>query len=153
VPDVTITFYQGIPTIEEIRKRRPNLIVLDDLMDEVTKDIRHLFTKGSHHANVSGILISQNFYSKGKHSRDILLNIPYIVLMKNPRDQTIIRTIGSQIFSGKTKKFIEIYQDATSIPFSYLFLDFKPDTPNELRVLSNIFAEPPIKLIIVYKID
>ena len=60
------------------------LIVLDDLMTSAyTKAVCELFTKGSHHRNLSVILITQNVFHQGKFCRDISLNCKYLVLFKN----------------------------------------------------------------------
>ena len=66
-----------------------NLIVIDDQMIEAGKDNRivNLFTKGSHHRNLSVICIVQNLFHQGKGNRSISLNSHYLVLFKNPRDK------------------------------------------------------------------
>ena len=45
----------------------PELIIIDDLMSESSKNdiVSDLFTKGSHHRNLSIILIAQNFFYEG----------------------------------------------------------------------------------------
>ena len=43
------------------------------------------------------------------------------------------------MYPSKTKYMVEAYRDATSIPFGYLFADLKPETPEDLRLRSNIF--------------
>ena len=65
-----------------------NLIVLDDLVTQSGKDKRlaDLFTKGSHHRNLSVIYIVQNIFHQGKQMRNISLNSHYIVLSKLSRD-------------------------------------------------------------------
>jgi len=46
----------------------------DDLLNEVySKDVCDLFTKGSHHRNISVILITQNLFHQGRFSRYISL--------------------------------------------------------------------------------
>ena len=107
-----------------------------------SKLISELFTKGSHHRNLSIILIVQNFFIRGSESRNISLNSQYIVLFKNPRDQSIATVIARQMFPRKIPKFQKIYEDATSGPYSYLFIDLKPETPNEVRLLSQVFTIP-----------
>ena len=89
----TIEFVKGIPESLEndsyldVNKR--NLIVIDDQMIEAGKDNRivNLFTKGSHHRNLSVIYIVQNLFHQGKGNLSISLNSHYLVLFKNPRDK------------------------------------------------------------------
>lgn len=142
---LSVEFKKGLP--DEIKlDKRPTWIIFDDLMYEASnsKLISELFTKGSHHKNLSIILVCQNFFMRGIESRNISLNSQYIVLFKNPRDQSIATSLARQMFPTKIKKFQKVYEHATSQPFSYLFIDLKPETPSEVRLLSKIFSIPII---------
>ena len=59
-----IEYIDGLPSQYEIENFKPHLIVIDDLMSELSKNVKliNLFTKGSHHLNISVILISQNLF-------------------------------------------------------------------------------------------
>jgi hypothetical protein len=140
-----VNFIQGLPDnyLSSFSGQYPELVIIDDLMSESSKSelVSNLFTKGSHHRNLSIILITQNFFMRGKESRNITLNSHYIVLFKNPRDKSLASNIARQIYPNKIKKFQLAFEDATSKPFTYLFLDLKPDTPEEIRLSTNIFGE------------
>ena len=105
-------FVKGIPTALEqdsyfeVNKR--NLFVFDDQMIDAGKDKRivNLFTRGSHHRNLSVIYIVQNLFHQGKGSRSISLNSHYLVLFKNPRDKLQILTLAKQIYPGQTDFFL-----------------------------------------------
>jgi len=85
-----VTFVKGVPDFEN-PQNVPTLIVLDDLMDSAySTKVSQLFTKGSHHRNISIVLVTQNLFYQGASSRDISLNSKYIVVFKNPRDKTQI---------------------------------------------------------------
>lgn len=133
-----ILFIEGIPENlnEYIDPKFRNLIVIDDLMSETGSDkkITNLFTKGSHHRNLSVILLLQNLFYNGKESRTISLNAHYIVLFKNPRDNTIVTSLAKQMYPGKVKFLQEAFRDATKLPYHYLFLDLKPYTDEKFRV-------------------
>ena len=81
---------KGIPAnIEDEHFLKPairNLIVIDDLMSETSNDKRicDLFTKGSHHHNLSVICLVQNLYYQEKESRTMSLYSQYLVLFNNP---------------------------------------------------------------------
>ena len=81
-----VTFHQGLPNIADFDGSEPVLLVIDDLMNEADESVANLFTKGSHHRNVSVIFLVQNLFHKNKHVRTISLNSHYMVLFKNPRD-------------------------------------------------------------------
>ena len=56
--------------------------MFDDQMIDASKDKRivNLFTRGSHHRNLSVIYIEQNLFHQGKGSRNISIGFP----PKNP---------------------------------------------------------------------
>ena len=140
-----IEFMEGIPSdvCEIFDPKVNNMIVIDDLMAEAAGDkkITNLFTKGSHHRNLSVIFILQNLFYQGKESRTISLNSHYIVLFKNPRDRSQIIHLAKQMFPGNVKYLQEAYADATSKPYGYLFLDFKTNCPDNMRVRTNVFPQ------------
>ena len=75
------------------------LIILDDLLNEIySKEMCHLFTKGSHHRNISVILIRQNLIHQARYCRDISLNAKYIVLLKNTRDKRQFTYLAPQVY-------------------------------------------------------
>ena len=90
----------------DVNKR--NLIVFDDQMINASKDKRivNLFTRGSHHRNLSVIYIVENLFHQGKGSRSINLNSHYLVLFKNPRDKLQILTLAKQMYPRQTDFFL-----------------------------------------------
>lgn len=137
-----IRFVEGVPQSFDdfIDKSKRNLIILDDLMSETANDktISNLFTKGSHHKNLSVILVSQNLFHRGRENRTISLNSHYLILFKNPRDASQIAYLARQMFPEKPKHLQEAYKDATSKPYGYLFIDLKSSTPESYRLRSQI---------------
>ena len=84
--NIDCNYIPGLPSETEVRHDMPHLIVIDDLMTELGdhKGLANLFTKGSHHLNISIIFISQNLFHQGKQMRSIGLNCHYYIIMKNP---------------------------------------------------------------------
>ncbi len=117
-----------------------SLIVLDDLMTSAyTKSVCELFTKGSHHKNISIILITQNVFHQGKFCRDISLNCKYLVLFKNPRDRSQIFPLARQVYPENPNSFVAIYNEVTSKPYGYLFMDLTQTAHDILRFQTDIF--------------
>ena len=139
-----IEFVKGIPhDLDEdwyFDPQTNNLIVIDDQMAETSNDKRilNLFTKGSHHRNLSVIFLCQNVYFQGKIMRTLSLNTAYLVLFKNPRDKLQITTLGKQMYPGKTDQFLHKYEAAVQRPYGYLFVDLKPNTSEECRLRTNV---------------
>ena len=95
-----------------------NLIVLDDLMAQSGEDkhIADIFTKGSHHRNLSVIYIVQNIFQHGRETRKISLNPDCIVLFKFPRDKQQVPILARKVNPGHVQEFMKSYEKATSCP-------------------------------------
>lgn len=135
-----VTLVEGLPSNYRAYLGDHSLFIIDDLMSECgnSKILTNLFTKGSHHLNLSVIFITQNFFHKGREMREVTLNAHYLILCKNRRDMNQITHLGKQLYPRHVKFFQEVYEDATKNPFSYLFIDLKCNTPEELRLRTNI---------------
>ena len=134
-----VDFHQGLPDLDTLDPREKHLIILDDLMDETDQRVASLFTKKSHHRNISVMYIVQNLFHRGKHHRTISLNAHYMVVFKNPRDVSQIMALAHQMYPQRTKYFLEAYTAATARPHGYLVIDMKQETPDILRLRSHIF--------------
>ena len=85
---LNITYQEGLPEKYGNALGEPSLMILDDLLNQVySRDVCDLFTKGSHHRNISVLLLTQNLFHQGTNCRDISLNAKYLVLLKNVRDK------------------------------------------------------------------
>ena len=140
-PDVT--FIEGLPCrddMEQLASRGPSLVVLDDLLSEVTnsRDMQSLFTRYSHHRNISVIFVSQNIFFGGKYTKTINLNTHYLVLFKNP-NLAQIKTVGHQLLPGRASLLSQAFEDATSRRYGYLFVDMHPNQERDLMLRSRVF--------------
>ena len=132
-----VEFHEGLPDLAQLTSR--TLLIIDDLMSEADQRVTDIFTKHSHHRDVSVMFLTQNLFYKG--ARTISLNAHYLVLFKNPRDASQITFLARQIFPLKSKFMIEAYEDATSSPYSYLVIDLKPTTDDKMRLRSGVFPD------------
>ena len=148
---VNIEFRQGLPSEEDFNqfpKSEHSLVVIDDLQIPALNNIfiANLFSRESHHSNISVILILQNLFHQGKYCRDISLNTHYFILFKNPRDTQQINLLGRQL--GIQKKLVGAYKDATETPFGYLLLDLSPGSNASYMLKTRIFPDEDT---VVYK--
>ena len=134
-----VSFSEGPPNMEQFDGTVPTLLLIDDQMDKVNSQIVSLFTKGSHHLNISVIQIMQNLFRGEKENRTISLNSNYIILFKNVRDQTQFAILARQMFPNNAKYAMEAYKDATQIPYGYLLIDLKPEMDDNYRLRTLIF--------------
>lgn len=133
-----VELQEGLNDIPEYAPET-TLLVIDDQMDEVNKNVLRLFTKGSHHRNISVIYIVQNLFGKNKDYRTISLNAHYLVIFKNPRDASQITHLAKQMYPGQNRYVQEAFTLATREPYGYLLLDLKQSTPDALRLRGRIF--------------
>ena len=146
-----MVYLQELPTEERINSLSNgdhNLIIIDDMQITALNDafIANLFSRESHHKNLSIFLILQNLFHQGKYARDISLNSHYFILFKNPRDCQQIRYLGTQL--GIRNKLRSAYEDATLLPFSYLLIDLSPKGDGTFMLRSQIF---PFEDTVIYK--
>ena len=126
-----IEFVKGILTALEqdayfsVNKR--NLIIFDNQMIDAGKDQRivNLFTRGSHHRNLSVIYIVQNVFHQRKGSCSISLN---------PRDKLQVLTLAKQMYPGRTDFFLKQYEEAVRRPYGCLLIDLKTTTQDDCRL-------------------
>lgn len=139
-----ITFVRGLPEDFDkfIDPSQNGFILLDDLMHESTKTNRvtELYTKTSHHANVSVCLVLQNIFHHGRERYSILRNSHYLVIFQNPLDQTIVHTLAQRINPVNKAAVIKIFLYAQS-RYRYLLLDGKQGGLPQARFRSDIFND------------
>jgi hypothetical protein len=72
---------EGLPEKFKNAHGLPCFFILDNLLNEVySRAVCDLFTQGSHHCNLSVILITQTFFHQAPHCRE--LNAKYLVALK-----------------------------------------------------------------------
>ena len=76
-----VEFIEGLARKDTFDEREKGLVITDYLINETSRCMTDLFTKGSHHRNISVIYIAQNLFNKGKEHRTISLNSHYIVCL------------------------------------------------------------------------
>ena len=128
-----------VARVSPYKKKGGSLIIFDDSMSDITSDFAQIFTNLSHHQNCSVIYITQNLFHKDSNYRTMSLNAHYLFLMKNDRDKQQINTLARQICPGNSTYVVESFIKATRSPFSYLLMDFRPQSPEVLKLRSNIF--------------
>ena len=136
-------FHRGLPNVERdiANDGNPRWLIIDDLMEEGSgkTQTNDLYTKHSHHRNISVFFVVQNLFKK--ENRTLSLNTHYLFLFKNPRDKQVVVSLAKQAFPGKVAGVRKAYEMATEEPFSCLLIDMKQTTPESVRLLGN-YAHP-----------
>ena len=141
-----IQFHEGIPNEDNLEEWFPKgrgILILDDLMNEGSSDKRvlDLFTKLSHHRDITVLYLCQDMFPVGKYAKTISRNAHYIVAFKNPRDQLGVRNGLLQAFPGTWQVALKVYQHVTKKPYEYLLLDLHPASDDQERLVTHIFKE------------
>jgi energy-coupling factor transporter ATP-binding protein EcfA2 len=138
-----VTFHEGLIDVnnEIPNDNQPRWIIIDDLMNEAggrsTTD--NLFTKGSHHKNVSVFFVTQNPFKK--EHRTMSLNAHYYFWFKNPRDKLSVVNFAKQAFPGTSSKVLEVYAQSTSRPWLYLLFDLRQETNDKHHLIGDYASE------------
>lgn len=140
---VNVQYISHMPKSEYFETNSPDIIIIDDFLHEFdkknNKSIENFFLNQSHNLNISVIFTSQNLFFK--NLLNINRNSQYFLLLKNLRGTDQIRRFAIQTFGSDYKRFMEAYYDATKIPYGYLLVDLRSDTPDNLRLRTRILPE------------
>ena len=134
-----VEFQHGLADVEELQSCP---LVLDDMMDSLEGGVADLFTKGSHHKNISVIVVTQNVFHQSKFQRTISLNTHYMILFKNPRDGSQIQHLARQMYPKDPEYLVQVYERVMTLgPYSFLFIDLRQETLDNMRLRANILDE------------
>ena len=123
--------------------QQTNLLLVDDLSTETqsSRDFTNFMIRSSHHCNCCLISVEHFLYGDSKERR---LQSPHwhqCILFKNQRSMHQIGILAKQSSIADTKTIKYAYSDATQKPYGYLIMDFRNETPEQLRLMSNVFSE------------
>ena len=136
-PDVE--FVEGLPDLNMFDGVKQTLLIIDDLMHETNKVVSKLFTRVSHHKNVSVVYLTQNLFNNNKHNRTISLNAHYMILFKNVRDATQVQCLARQLYPRNSEAMMQGYKDATGKPYRYLLVDLTHSMNDRYRLRTKLF--------------
>ena len=139
--DKNIRYVKSIPDNFEKYLGPQTLFIFDDLMQEAAnnKNLTKLFTKQSHHWNVSIVLILQDLYYSGSERKTFFRNAQYLVLFSSPLDKSTVYAVAHRIMPKRVQSFLKVFEMATHRPFGYLYIDGAQNTPTDARLRTDIF--------------
>lgn len=133
-----IEWKQGLPSnpFEYFKDNEIGLCIIDDLMSDIqgqSKDVSDWFTKGSHHENISIVVLVQNLFPH--NMRTISLNAHIVVLFNNPRDQSQLTRFLIQPYPGYGAVIRQgIHKFIYTIPHRPVIFNFLPKTDPEYSI-------------------
>merc|ERR1711954_322829 len=130
-----------IDNIKSAAKGQPVLVIFDDLIGSKSlENIADMFTVDARHMNISMVFLTQRLFVNDEYFRQLSQNSDYFCLFKNPRNSSEIRNLAQQITPGNMV-LVDIYEDATVKPFSYLFLNLTQEGDESVKYLSDLFDD------------
>ena len=100
-------------------------------------DIQNLFTRGSHHSNVSVVFPSQNMYYQGRCGKTIRNKVMYWVVFNKSCDLLQLSTLGSRY--GIKPALMYAIDDNQYTMYAYILIDLCPTNVSKIKVLTGIF--------------
>jgi hypothetical protein len=135
-----IEFFHGLPSIAEMSRIPHTLLCLDDLMNEVSRDVEMIdfFTRTIHHSNLTVFFLTQNLFFASKIFRNISLNSNYFIFTNTIRGLSSLSIFFRQI-TTKWRQVFEFYKEITEKqPYNYLFVDLTQSCPTPFRFRTRI---------------
>ena len=137
-----ISFVKGLDlTVVDKHLTKSKLLIVDDLILELNKQMAQHFIAGSHHKNVTTIFITHSLFLNNEHYRLISNNSQYIMLFKNKRNYAQVSTLGRQILGENKDLLLEAYKYIK--PFQFVLLTLHPLVPEELLITTDFFEICP----------
>jgi hypothetical protein len=124
-----------------------SIVIIDDFMGQLNKDISDLFTVFCHSNRCSVFLMTQNVFAKNPFFRTISLNALYVFIFKNPRDSSQISHYAQQFAPGNTQWVVDAFRECTRAGYSYMLFDHHQTQHEEVRARSHILpSQWPIRV-------
>lgn len=128
-----------IEKIKNLAYGETSLIIFDDLINSKNlEEISNLFVVDGRHSNYSLIFTSQRMFVNNEYFRQISNNCDYIIVFRNPRNYSEIRTLAQQL-TPIGLDLLDIYTKATKDPFSYLLINLTQECNEDLKFISHLF--------------
>ena len=127
-----ITFIEGLQLDIIDKHEGPKLLICDDLIMSLSRDLANHFIAGSHHKQTTTIFITHTLFLNNELYRLISNNSQYFMLFKNKRNFAQVSRLGRQILGVDYQRLLEAYKYVK--PFQFVLLSFHPQVPDELLV-------------------
>ena len=126
-----------VKLVEPYRDRGGSIVVIDDFMSQIDSDLVDIVTVQSRHYNTSTFILFQSLFPPNKLARQISLNVKYLHIHKNPRENSQIQILARQLSPRNYKWIVEAYHHVTQEPHQCLLIDLTQQREEGLRYRSD----------------
>ena len=136
-----------IADVQPFKNDGGSVVVIDDFMSEINKDMVDIVTVSARHNKASTFFLFQSLFPTDRLARQISLNVKYIWVFKNPRENSQFAHLVRQIQPQNYRWMVNAYHEATKHPYSYILLDLTQATPDYVRIRSRVLpSQKPMKV-------
>ena len=137
--NLKIDFIEGLKLGVIDEYEGPKLLVIDDLILSLSRDLVNHFLAGSHHKNTTTIFTTHALFLNNDLYRLISNNSQYIMLFKNKRNLRQVNLLAHQILEKESSRLLEAYKYIA--PYEFVLISCHPKVPEELLVVAD-FLKP-----------
>ena len=141
--NIPVTYEEGLPDDADYWSSIPknSLVVIDDLWSQAAENdhICMAFKCFSRHKHYNIIIISQNYFDRGRNSVSIRNNLNIVVLFENSSNRDVNKKIARSL--GYLSEYKLAKKRFESKPFSHIMFYVSPDVEKQFRVVSNLFGK------------
>ena len=135
-----------IDHVQPFNNNGGSIVVIDDFMTDINKDLVEIVTVSSRHNNTSTFILFQGLFPPSPLGRQISLNAKHMHIHKNPRENAQFTFLARQMDPIDWKWIVEAYHEATKKPYSCFVINLNQDCPEHLKFLSDIIpSEWPMR--------
>ena len=135
------TAEQFVQLTEDFKDCGGSIVVIDDFMSHIDQDLVDIVTVQSRHNNVSTFILFQSLFPPHKLARQISLNVKYIHLHKNPRENAQVQILARQISPKNYRWIVESYHAVTETPHQCFLIDLTQQREEKLRFRSHYLPQ------------
>jgi len=133
--------------VEPHRDSGGSIVVIDDFMSDISRDLVTIVTVSARHNKASTFILFQNLFPANPLARQISLNVKYMYVFKNPRENAQFAYLVRQIRPGNYRWIEQAYHEAVQLPYACLLMDLTQECPDRLRFRSSFMPdELPMKV-------
>lgn len=131
------TSEEFVSLVKDYVDRGGSIVVIDDFMSSIGKDLMDIVTVQSRHHNASTFILFQSLFPPNKIARQVSLNVKYFHIFKNPRENAQIQTLARQLSPHDTAWIVEAYREITKEPHQCMLIDLTQGRNEKLRYRSH----------------
>ena len=114
-----------------------SICIIDDFMSKINNDLDEIVRVTSRHMKTTTFILFQSLFPKHPLARQISLNVKFLHIHKNPRENAQIQYLARQLDPQDYKWIVESFHECTRAPYSCFLIDLTQERETHLRYRSH----------------